>query len=504
MKKFLTTSLILILIAVTVISGVFIIRDVVSANANIEQPVDPGGEDPGGEDPTDPVDPGGEDPDEPIDPTPIIDVWDGTKDISWYNTTDTEFTLTTPEQLASLTDLRFSNKVNEYRDITIKLGADMYLNYGDSNNYWQPIGRTDWGFSCTFDGQNHTIYGLKVYNTELKINPTYGIGLFGEISGANIFNLIIDGAEINQSGMSDPGREDLISGTRSAGVLVGYADSNVEINNITIKNSTVKGDKYSYVGGLAGYCDLQKNITEIKVENTALSGNYVGGIFGYIRTIERISLNNLNVDVSASGNIVTGIVAQCYNGKLFTIENANVVMNATAETFSNFIYNKDPIKTNPLIAVIIDSNISGNVKTETYYEYDGILSKEDNVVNNLNINGVDIVEDYILKGAKFFKGIYVYYNPSVGLTPMYELIVTEDKAIINEVKTDSTGFPGVIVKHVKDYEIKSASHDSTVYFLKLESEDGETITFRYDISKDFNPLSTYNGDIGYLKLTAAA
>lgn len=45
MKKFLTIILILILISIPITSGVFIIRDVVLANSNIEQPANPDGED---------------------------------------------------------------------------------------------------------------------------------------------------------------------------------------------------------------------------------------------------------------------------------------------------------------------------------------------------------------------------------------------------------------------------------------------------------------------------
>lgn len=73
MKKFLTTTLILVLVAITILSGVLIIRDVVSANSNIETPVDPGGEtpvEPGGEEPDVPGEETPDEPDEP-DPTPV-------------------------------------------------------------------------------------------------------------------------------------------------------------------------------------------------------------------------------------------------------------------------------------------------------------------------------------------------------------------------------------------------------------------------------------------------
>lgn len=52
--------------------------------------------------------------------------WDGVVDLSWYNRTDTEFTLTTPAQLAGLAALVNSNTA-DFAGKTIRLGADISL-----------------------------------------------------------------------------------------------------------------------------------------------------------------------------------------------------------------------------------------------------------------------------------------------------------------------------------------------------------------------------------------
>ena len=52
--------------------------------------------------------------------------WDGAVDLSWYNGTDTEFTLTTPAQLAGLAALANSNTA-DFAGKTIRLGADISL-----------------------------------------------------------------------------------------------------------------------------------------------------------------------------------------------------------------------------------------------------------------------------------------------------------------------------------------------------------------------------------------
>ena len=50
--------------------------------------------------------------------------WDGAVDLSWYNGTDTEFTLTTPAQLAGVAELVNSN-TTDFAGKTIRLGADI-------------------------------------------------------------------------------------------------------------------------------------------------------------------------------------------------------------------------------------------------------------------------------------------------------------------------------------------------------------------------------------------
>lgn len=62
--------------------------------------------------------------------------WDGAVDLSWYNGTDTEFTLTTPAQLAGLAALVNSNTA-DFAGKTIRLGADIsLLRYEETGKPW--------------------------------------------------------------------------------------------------------------------------------------------------------------------------------------------------------------------------------------------------------------------------------------------------------------------------------------------------------------------------------
>lgn len=52
--------------------------------------------------------------------------WDGAVDLSWYDGTDTEFTITTARQLAGVAELVNSNAA-DFAGKTIRLGADISL-----------------------------------------------------------------------------------------------------------------------------------------------------------------------------------------------------------------------------------------------------------------------------------------------------------------------------------------------------------------------------------------
>ena len=81
--------------------------------------------------------------------------------VSWYNKTDSEFVITTSEQLFELA------KLSEFYDFdrqTIKLGADIVINEGNASEWSEDAPSIKWvpikEFKGTFDGQGHTISGL--------------------------------------------------------------------------------------------------------------------------------------------------------------------------------------------------------------------------------------------------------------------------------------------------------------------------------------------------------
>ena len=183
------------------------------------------------------------------------DVWDGTSDYSWYNTTDTTFTLATAEQFAGFRDIVDGTAVindatvqDSFAGKTVILGADIDL---DKINF-DPIGYgytinkdSNTAFMGTFDGGNHIIYNLYEQGWDLEsatgkdyTYSTAGAGLFGTIENATIKNLAVSGAEI-------------VMECVDMGIVVGYAQGTCHFENIIVTNSTI-GNYQRATGGVVG------------------------------------------------------------------------------------------------------------------------------------------------------------------------------------------------------------------------------------------------------------
>ena len=67
-----------------------------------------------------------------------VDTWDGTADTTWYNDTDTEFHLTTAEQLAGLAEIVNNGNTMEGKTIFLENDLDLagqeWTSIGNGNN----------------------------------------------------------------------------------------------------------------------------------------------------------------------------------------------------------------------------------------------------------------------------------------------------------------------------------------------------------------------------------
>ena len=238
----------------------------------------------------------------------------------------------------------FRDNVNSgktYSGDTVKLGANIDL----QKESWTPIGLNaddSKKFQGTFDGANFTISNLNV-QTETGYTAA---GFFGALNGA-AKDFTIDGATVSH--ISAPGNGG--NTTNGVAVVAGSIYTSGTIQNVTVKNATVEGNRY--VGGIAGY--VYGSVIGCTVEDTALwatpdnligkyeNGDKVGGIVGYTSTSDNGNygeITNCTVrDVTISGyRNLGGIVGTSDKSPTgCTVENVTITHDRSVitETYSS-------------------------------------------------------------------------------------------------------------------------------------------------------------------------
>lgn len=196
---------------------------------------------------------------------------------------------TSGDNYMSLADFMDSvNKGNSYAGCTVTLMQDVDL--GLSNEEWTPIGNPDHPFSGTFDGNGKTISNYVVSSA------TGDDGLFGYVRGTaknvdyqakwNTASLSFDYSELGSDYTAvvknltvDHASVTTTSSKKATGAVIGSAVY-ATISNISVKNSTVVGEKG--VGGVIGNIDgsfIEVCSTDNNTSVTARVYN-AGGIVG--------------------------------------------------------------------------------------------------------------------------------------------------------------------------------------------------------------------------------
>jgi hypothetical protein len=210
-------------------------------------------------------------------------VWNGKADTKWYNDSETEFTITTPEQLAGLAKL--VNKGNDFSRKTIKLGANIMLN--DTANWqnwdkkapknkWKPIG---------FEKVSY--FGHIGHLTLSHHNNNYFSGTFD----SNGF--VVSGVYVSESGSYKGLFGDVVRGV---------------IKNLGVTASYIKGG--TYVGGLVGYLQ-EGTISNSYFSGTVIGSLFVGGLAGEAKNI----INSYSIGTVTGEKMVGGLVGDS-NGQI--------------------------------------------------------------------------------------------------------------------------------------------------------------------------------------------
>lgn len=252
-------------------------------------------------------------------------------------TSSSPYQISTPAQLAYMAYLVNSNTT--YRNKYYQLTANIDL----SAHYWYPIGKENYSFNGTFDGQYHTISNMTIDNTVTGMGVKY-LGLFGYIGKYNltvtIKNLFMNNAMITDS-----------SATYTS-FLVGHNGDKLYLNNISIDNSelvyassTTVSTTGTYFGGLVGYSNNLLSIDNANIYKTNIRSNkeMTGGCIGYCNNTGSLTITNVNsiIDELMTSNTVAklgGLVGEVEikTGSYITIQYISVYIKDSAGSGSYY------------------------------------------------------------------------------------------------------------------------------------------------------------------------
>ena len=267
-----------------------------------------------------------------------------------------------------------------------RLEADLTYDYDTTTqNNHTAIGTQAHPFSGTFDGNNHTISGIRINN------DNYYQGLFGYCQNSTVKNLMLTDAKI--------------TGGNHVGGIVGYnTNSSVEnchvSNNVTVSGWMVVGTIVgnSYDGNSVENCHVSNNVT--------VSGSsHIGGIVGQNNgssSVENCHVSN-NVTVSGTSIRIGGIVGvntgssveNCHVSNNVTVSSSQVVggivgynMNSSVENCH--VSNNVTINGNPFYGTIV--GIYNNSTLHRNYYLGCTVNGEVNATN-VGAQGHDITEN---------------------------------------------------------------------------------------------------------------
>lgn len=206
-------------------------------------------------------------------------LWQDNADESWYNATATEFTLTTPAQVAGLA--KIVNAGNAFVGKTVTFGNDM--DFGA--HLWMPIGKGyQFPFSGIIKGNNK-----KILNIQINLPSGDFVGFFGQMFNGKIDNLTAENVTV--------------SGHDTVGSIVGNLSTNSIMDNCHAKNVDISGTDFN-IGGLVGGILTNSSITNSSAEGDVSGVNQVGGIVGTVW--DKTSISKTYAKGTVSGQYIVG------------------------------------------------------------------------------------------------------------------------------------------------------------------------------------------------------
>ena len=195
--------------------------------------------------------------------------------------------------------------LNTYKSTYFKMTNDIDL--GGSSNEWTAIGIIT-PFQGTFDGNGKKITGLYISNSDDSYQ-----GLFGQLNGATIKNLGVDGE---------------VKGTEYVGGIVGAAEKSQIIDCYSTGPVTGSGE---YVGGVVGYMKTRSSNYNCYNTGTVTGTKHVGGIVGCMFQSNNYNCYNTG-KVSGSSSNIGGIVGDVNQSSNYSCYNTGTVAGSSDYT----------------------------------------------------------------------------------------------------------------------------------------------------------------------------
>lgn len=195
-----------------------------------------------------------------------------------------------------------------YNDKSFKLVNDIYM----TTDMWTPIGNY---FQGTFDGNNKTIYNMKIIATHYTTENSNGFdfGFFRTIECGTVKNLNFSNANITCQDAVNYFNIGVIAGTNHGNII------NCKVTNSTFNVTNAAG---AYVGGICGYVFVGTVSNCINYTQIAGSRKF-GGIVGYVRSGTITNCEN-HGKIIGSGQF-GGIVGCAENITLIDCKNQNTI-----------------------------------------------------------------------------------------------------------------------------------------------------------------------------------
>ncbi len=201
-------------------------------------------------------------------------------------------TISTAGELQDLS--RQVNSGTSFEGQEIELTEDIVINQNvvdtncdllpGSHAAWVPIGTQENPFKGSFNGNGHTVSGLYVNNEEASCQ-----GLFGAVSGAEIYNITVKESYFNVSA--------------HAGAVVGYAANGSIISNCHNEHSGINTKDRS--GGIVGWTD-KSDVYNCSSNGYSFSKRCSGGVVGDVYSNGKI-YNCYNEGRVTGNELVGGI-----------------------------------------------------------------------------------------------------------------------------------------------------------------------------------------------------